>query len=218
MVRAHTVLRSVVTAIQQSNRLPESITYSTWELNAEGGQANVVPPIIEITPETVIRSRPHNTDFVGHATDDNGNDIGYIFDTKFEVEILIDVWTAEGDRYDPKQIGQQLRYAMYRYDDKQLGVPLPDPDSPDEALTGIDRFVLNDGQVANDLAMTPALRRWRQTADVWFTERVNTAEEYGESDYIVNVVGPEDGEMDAGTDVSILYDATPNRQTAADNY
>lgn len=217
MVRPDTILRSLEEAIDSSDRLPHSTSYATFGLDPDGGQANVRPPIVEITTIDVIRNRPHNTDFVGYETDASGNRIGYIYWSLFEMPVQIDIWTAEGDNYDPDQIGRNCRTALYRYDDTQYGAQLPDPNSSGD-LVEVDRFVLDDGGPQDDLSMTPALRRYRQTAEVWFHEEVNTAEEYGAEDYIVNVVAPGDGDMTSGTDVEIIFDATPGSQSTADTY
>lgn len=232
MVQSHTVLQSLVTALKESGRLPSATTYSTWELDQDNGQANVKPPVVEITSIDVARSRPHNTDLIDHVTNDDGQEIGYLFRALFEMPVQIDVWTAEGDRYNPKEIGEQIRYALYEYDSAQLGNPLPDPDDPSTPLDGIDHFTLDDGQVANDLSMTPALRRWRQSAEVWFHETINTAAEYGPESPVTTVKSG-DGDVIASDDPSeveqidvasvtqngvILYDATPGTESTADDY
>lgn len=218
MTDAHTVLDALKTTVDESDRLPQSTTYSTWEVDQDGGQADLRPPIVEFTIIDTVRSTPHNTDFVEFATDQSGNHIGRIYNALFEMSVQIDVWTAEGDRYDPYELGEAVRRAIYRHDAYGLDEPLPDPSDPSQDLGDVDRVTVGDGNVANDLTMTPALRRWRQTVDVWFHETVNTAEEYGEQDYIVDVVTPSDGDMESGTDVEIVYDATPSTESTTDQY
>jgi len=200
MVRPDEVLESIAVAIKDSDRLPNSTTYSVYEVDVDGGQSNLRPPIVEITTDSVIRSQPHNTDLVGMATDDNGNEIGYIYRSKFTMPFQIDVWTAEGDSFDPYEIGESVRYALYQYDDQQVGDPLKDPSDTSQPLDSVDKFMVNDGSVRNDLSMTPALRRWRQTGEVWFHETVNTAEEYGAEDFIAEVKSPEDGDSSVSGD------------------
>jgi hypothetical protein len=149
------------------------------------------------------------------ATDDNGNEIGRIYEARFEMPVQFDVWTRGGDQYDPNDIAESVRFALYRYDNQQRGDPLPDPESPTQPLSGITRFTLSDTSPQNDLSMTPALRRWRQTGEVWFTERVNTAVEYGPQPYVANVVAPSDGNM-ASDGTYIEFDATAGTESAAD--
>lgn len=214
MVRPDTVLKSVKTAIKESGRLPDSTSYSTFEIDADGGQADVRPPVVEITIIDTVRSRPHNTDFVGTITDDSGNDIGRVYRALFEMNIQIDVWTAEGDKYNAHEIGQEVRRALYFHDEYVTADPLPDPDDPSQAVGGIDYFTVGDGSVENDLSMTPALRRWRQTAEVWFSEQVSTDETY-----ITTVEKPTPGGAEAGTEgVEVVFDATPTEESTADQY
>lgn len=197
MARPDTVLRSIKTAIKESGRLPASTTYSIFEIDENGGQSNLRPPIVEITTDTTIRSNPHNTDLVGEATDDNGNSIGRIFEAKFEMPFTMDVWTAEGGDYNPYEIGESIRYALYQYDKTQRGDPLPNPDDPSVAMHDVDHFELGDGGVRNDLSMTPALRRWQNSGEVWFHERLNTAEEYGAESSVSIISTPGDGDIQA---------------------
>lgn len=218
MARPDTVLRSIKTALQESDRLPDPVSYSTFELDQDGGQSNVRPPVVEITVINSVRSQPHNTDFVDYATDGSGNHIGRIYHALFEMDVQIDVWTAEGGQYNPHDIGEDVRRSLYRHDTHQYGETLPDPETPSSALESVDYFTVDDGSVENDLTMTPALRRWRQTAEVWFHEEINTATEYGAEDYVVNVVSPSDGSFEAGTDVAIVFDATSSEESTADQH
>jgi hypothetical protein len=208
MVQPHTVLDSMTTALKESDSIPDATSYATFELDTDGGQSNVRPPVIEVTIIDTVRSRPHNTDFVDYATDGNDNHIGRIYHALFEMQFQIDVWTAEGGNFNHYDLGNTMQRALYRYDANGRGDPLPDPDDPQTRLDDIDRFTIGDGSPANDLSMTPALRRWRQTGEVWFHEEINTATEYGPEDYVVSVVGPSDGNMESGDDVAIEFNAT----------
>jgi hypothetical protein len=227
----HTVLKSITTAVKESDRLPQETSYSTYELDTDGGQANVRPPVVEVTAPDVIKADRNHTDFYTYATDEQGNHIGRIYKATFEMDVEIDVWTAEGDRYDPHELGRAVRTALYRYDARQRSEQLPDPDTPSQKIENVSHFWISDGGMRNDLTMTPALRRWRMTADVWFQETINTAEEYGPSGYIARVISG-DGDVIASTDGSettemepadadgstIVFDATPNTDSPADNY
>lgn len=188
MVRPETALNGVVTALKESDRLPSATTYSVYEIDSDGAQANLRPPIVEVTTTDTVRSNTHNTQFVDTATDNDGNDIGRIYEAQFDMQFQIDVWTAEQGDWDPYELGQSVRYALYQYDAQQRGDPLPDPDDPTQQLPEVSRMELSDGGVRNDLSMTPALRRWRQTGELWFHETVNTAEEYGADPHVAQVV------------------------------
>lgn len=217
MTDPSTILDSIRYALENSGRLPRRTSYATFEVDAEGGQSNVRLPLVEITAPDVVRNNPNHTDFKWHATDSNGNQIGYVYHARFEMDVEIDVWTVEGDGFDPQELGESVRRTLYQYDSKQLGNWLPTPDGSGE-LRDVRHFSLSDGGVRPDLAMTPALRRWRQTGEVWFREVVDTSEEYGSEDYITTVNGPADGDMTAGSEVEIIFDATPSTESTADNY
>jgi hypothetical protein len=216
MPRPRTVLDSISTAIKESDRLPSATSYSIYEIDNTGGQANVRPPVVEITAPDVIRADRVHTDFVGFATDNQGNHIGRIYEANFEMTVEIDIWTAEADEFNADSMGRDMRTALYRYDARQRADPLPDPDDPSQSLDGVTHFWLDDGGMRNDLTMTPALRRWRTTADVWFHETINTAEAYGAEDYIATVELPDDAE--GGTDGRIVFDATDSIESPADDY
>lgn len=217
MATPDTVLRSVKEAIKSSGRLPRETSYAIFELDMDGGQANVRPPVVEITTVDTIRSTAMNTDFVGYATDNAGNDIGYIYRAGFEMPVQIDVLTAEGDPYDPNELGTELRRALYRYEDRQYDDGLPDPDSSGvlEDVTGV---TIDSGSPVPDLDMTPALRRWRQSVTVTFEEVIDTSSEYEELDYIDTVHTPGDDDVSGGSTVEITFDATPSQTSPADSY
>lgn len=195
MVRPDTALKGVVTALKESERLPGATTYSIYEIDQDGAQANLRPPIVELTINDTIDYDEHNTDLIGFETDEDGNDIGYIYESRFEMNFQLDVWTAEGGDYDPYEIGESVRYALYRYDDDHVGEPIPDPNDPSQRLDDIVRFDIGDGGVRNDLSMTPALRRWRQTGYIWYHEIINTAEEYGPMDPAFQINYPDEDSL-----------------------
>lgn len=222
MARPDTVLDAIVEAIRTSGRpeIPSSTSYATFQLDTDGGQANVSPPVIEVTPIGAVRNDPHNTALVGHSTDDNGNKIGYIFEAPFDMEFQLDVWTAEGDGHDPDDIGRGVRFALYEYDGTFDAGPypktLPDPDGG--VVDDIGHLSIDEGSPEPDLTMTPALRRWRTLGSCRFVERVDTAQEYGAEDYVTTVTSPGDGDLSGGTDVDIVFDATPSSESTADTY
>jgi hypothetical protein len=213
MVRPDTIAKSITTACKESGRFPTATSYSTFELDTTGGQSNVRPPVIEVTVIDSIRSRPHNTDFVCYTTDDDGNRTGRIYHALFELSLQIDVWTAEHDEFDPYELGQSVRQTLYRYDDHMIDDPLPDPDDPSTPLGDIDRVAVNEGSVENDLTMTPALRRWRQTVEIWFHEEVRT-----DLPHITTVETPTPGQSESGSDIQVVFDVTPTEESAADQY
>lgn len=213
-----TILRSIKEAIKSSGRLPESTSYAVFELDQDGGQANVRPPIVEITTVDRLRSSSMNTDFVGHSEDSSGNHIGRIYRALFQMPVQINVITAEGDGHDPKEIGKDIRFALYRYEDRQEGDPLPDPDSTGD-IGDVNRFQLAEGGPNDDLGLTPALRGSQEQANVWFEEVIDTAEEYGKKDFVETVDVPTaDGFVGGSGSVEIVFDASPSQTSTADSY
>lgn len=209
------ILWGIKEAIKSSGRLPSSTTYAIFELDPEGGQSNLYPPIVEITTEDTVRSTSLNTDRVGPSLDDNGNEVGYIYHAGFEMPVTIDVVTAEHDEYDPHELARDVRYALYQYEDRMENAALPDPDGG--TLSNVSSFQMMNGQPANDLGMTPAMRRWRQSAEIRFTEVVDTADEYGLKDYVKTVHLP-DGDAVDGTEFEIVLDGTPSTASPADDW
>lgn len=217
MVFPNTVLRSIKEAIKSSGRLPEATTYAVFDLDQDGGQANVRPPIVELTTVDTLRSTSLNTDFVGYSEDANGNQIGHLYRSAFQMPIQINVMTAEGGDYNRDEIGNEIRTALYEYETRQEDADLPDPDNTGP-LSDITRFQLGNAQPNDDLTMTPALRGWMQQADVWFEEVIDTAVEYGEKPFVETVDVPAPDEGVGGASISIVFDTTPSQSSTADDH
>lgn len=217
MVFPDTVLRSVKEAIKSSERLPSSTTYAVFELDFQGGQSNVRPPVVEITTVDTIRSTSMNTDFTGYATDSDDNHIGRIYRAGFEMPIEINVITAEGDGHDPSEIANEIRFALYQYEDRNEGTALPDPDTSG-TIDDVTRFQLDAEEPSNNLNMTHTLRGRQEAATVWFEEVIDTSQEYGAKDYVDTVNVPSAGEWVDGSSIDIIFDASPNTTSAADSY
>jgi len=195
------VLRSIKTALVESQQLPASTTIVTTEIDDEGAQSALRPPAVEITPQQMERYTSHNTNFKRYIRDENGNEIGLLFRTTFELPVQIDALVAEGDGFDERALGEQIRQVLYQYDGRMLNEPLPDPDDPTQAADKIRRFDLGSGNQVNDLTMTPALRQWRTTGTVVFTEEVDTTDLSGSASFITEVRSG-DGSVIASQDES----------------
>lgn len=217
MVTPQTVLRSVKEAIKSSDRLPKSTSYAVFELDFDGGQADVGTPVVELTSVDTLRSNSVNTDFVGYSQDGSGNDHGIIYRAGFQMPITINVITAEGDGHDPKEIGNEIRLALYQYEDRQEGAALPDPDSSG-SLSNITHFELSPAEPNNDLTMTYAMRGWQQSAQVWFEEVIDTAKEYGAKEHVSVVKTPQAGDGVGGTDIDVVFDVTASESSPADDH
>ena len=184
MVEAQIILESVATALHDSGRLPDATTYATLEIDAEGAQANIEPPVVEITMQDLDRDTRSNTEFVGYETDANGNRIGRRYESWFQLRAQLDCLSADGSSYDARDMGQQLREALRRYDTHQLGRPLPDPENPSNGLRSVRTVEVGEETRANDLSMTPALRRTRTMLECWFKDEYSSVDYEGPADYI----------------------------------
>lgn len=207
MARPDTVLRSINEAIRQSGNLPAETSYITTTADSEGEHANLRMPIVETSTASMLRNRAFNTDLVGYVTDDAGNRTGHVFHTRFEMLATVNVYTADGGPYDHKELGYQVRQALYQYDDAGPGLRsaprfLPDPDSGNP-LYDIKQFTVDDAQPNPDYTMSPTLRRWQIDVNLLFVDEVRTTEPT-----ITVVHCPEDGEFTSGDGVQIEYDAS----------
>lgn len=205
MARPDTVLSTLNEVIRDSGRLPDSTSYVTTTVDEEGQHANLRMPIVEASTNAVIRNDSRNTDLVGYVTDDAGDRTGFIFHARFDMMASISVYTADGGQYDHKELGYQIRRALYPHDDAGPGMRnsklLVGPDG--EHVEEIRNLIVGDGEPDPDFTMAPTLRRWTIEVDVSFYDEVRTTE-----DTIRVVHYPEDGQFTAGDSVEIEYDAT----------
>lgn len=184
MVDAQTVLESVATALHDSDRLPDETTYATLELDPGGAQADVQPPVVELTLQELARDTTSNTEFVGYETDSNGNRIGRRYQSWFRLQVQLDCLSADGSEYDAREMGQQVREALRRYDTRQLGRPLPNPDGSGGNLYAVRTVAVENSSRPNDLSMTPTLRRTRTNLSCWFKDEYSSVDYDGPADYI----------------------------------
>lgn len=216
MASPDVILRSIKDAIKESGRLPKSTTYATFELDPEGGQADVYPPVVEITPTNMARSTSMNTDLIGYSKDGSGNHIGQIYRAVFQMEIQISVMTAESDVYNPVEMRRSIQKALYEYENRQFDRLFPDPDASG-TLGDITMFEMVSGEPNNDFTMSPTLRGSILGATVWFRDTIDTAAEYGKQEFVKTVHLPEDGDA-SGDGITITFDSTPSYTSPADNY
>lgn len=183
MVAPQTVLESLATALHESGRLPDETTYATLELDADGAQSDVEPPIVELTLANLACILDRNTELVGYETDANGNHIGRIYRENFELQAQLDCLTADGSQYDAREMGQQLRAALAQYDSAKLADPLPDPETG-TPLSAVWHVSAEGSSRPNDLSMTPALRRTQTEVVCRFSEEYASTDYHGPEDYI----------------------------------
>lgn len=186
-MRPREVIEVVVNAVKQSGRLPDSTNYVGYEPNIDTDAIKL--PLLEVVTTSEARISDHNTDEQGEILDDEGNSVARVFHAMYQLSIEVNIWTAEGSRYDPNVLGDEVFAALYNYDSAGPSKKLADE---------IWRVRVGDGSPDEDFSTSPTLRRWSQEVDIWAYETFTTDE-----DYIVSVVSPEDGDFtdpnDSGT-------------------
>lgn len=178
-MRPSELIEEIVLAIRDSGLLPDRTNYVGYEPNIDTEAIKL--PLVEVVILDEVRIAEHNTDRVGTITDDDGNAVGKLFHALYQLSLEVNVWTAQDSKHDPDDLGNEIYTALYRYDSAGPGESLADD---------VWRVRLGDGEPDDDFTTSPTLRRWSQTLDVWAYEDFATTE-----DYIVNVIGPGDGDF-----------------------
>lgn len=170
-MRPKKVIEEVVSAIQQSGNLPSDINYVGYEPNIDTEPIKL--PLLEVVTLSEARISEHNTDEQGVIEDDSGNSVGRVYHALYNLTIEVNVWTAQGSKYDPNDLGDKVYASLYPYDTSGPS---------NELHEDIWRVRIGDGEPDEDFGTSPTLRRWSQEVDIWAYESFTTDE-----DYIVNV-------------------------------
>lgn len=176
MVSPKTCLESVARAVASSGNLPNDMGVVMQEADPQSENADIDLPALEFQIDEMDDIIVHNTDFVGYSTDANGNHIGRLYESEYEMTIQIDIWTTPNDGYDPDELGEQLRNALYPY--SSYGPDKPFLDDVSDPIEEVTYFTLNSGERTDDLIRTPSVRKWSQEVELWAYEEFSTEEEY----------------------------------------
>lgn len=182
-MRPDEVIDAITYTLDISGQLPDRVSYVTHEADLGGEDADLSLPIVELQPISTIHLTNFNTDFVGYKYDDDGNEIGRIYQSRYEMDVQVDVWTAARAEDNPDEIGGTIRRTLYPYTSAGPSETLLSPDGEAEEIW---KFSLTDGGREDDLTMSPSIRRWRQDLEVWSYEQFDTTE-----DYIADVTYPD---------------------------
>lgn len=188
MVSPRDSMEAVARAVANSGELPAELSVLLQEADQANDDADVDLPLLEIQPITVDNVVVENTDVVGFTVDEAGNQVGRVYWSEYEMGIQLDIWTTKDDGYDPDDLGEKLRKALYQY--SSYGPDLSFSDSNGDPIEEITYFRLQEGERDDGLFDTPTVRRWSQEVELWANEEFSTDE-----DYIVDVDYPEDGEF-----------------------
>jgi hypothetical protein len=188
MTTPREAMERVALAVADSDKLPSDMSLLLQEADTSADDADVDLPLLEIQPVDIENVVVHNTDLVGYVTDNSGNRTGRIYYSEYEMTISLDIWTTRNDGYDPDDLGEDLREALYPYSSYGPQRPFLDEEQvPDDQIT---YFRIADGERTDDLIQTPTVRRWSQEVELWGCEEFRTDE-----DYIVDVNYPKSGDF-----------------------
>ncbi len=187
MVSPRDAMEAVATAVAKSGELPAELNLLLQEADQSNDDASVELPVMEVQPIEVDNVVVNNTDLVGYTTDDEGNRTGRVYFSDYEMTIQIQLWTTKGDSYDPDDLGERLRTALYPH--SSYGPQEPFLDGNDDPIDEITYFRLLTGERTDDILQTPTVRRWSQEIELWGCETFST-----NKDYIVDVDYPTSGD------------------------
>jgi len=195
MVSPRSSIEAITKAIADSGKLPSELSVLLQEADQTYEDADVDLPLLEIQITEVDNVSVENTDFVGWTTDEYGNQTGRIYYSEYEMTLQLALWTTKDDGYDPDDLGEKLREALYPY--SSYGPQESFKDDQDNSIDQIFYFRLDNGERTDDLIQTPTVRRWTQEVELWASEEFRTTE-----DYIVSVDFPTDENL-SGSDETI---------------
>lgn len=197
MVSPRDSMETVARAVAKSGKLPSEISLLLHEADTSADDADVDLPLLEIQPVEVSNVILNNTDFVDYITDGDGNRTGRVYTSDYEMTMTLDIWTTEDDGYNPDDLGEQLRAALYPH--SSYGPQEPFVDDEGAPIDEITYFRLGTGERADDLIQTPSVRRWSQEVELWGYEQFTT-----EEDYITSVSYPSWDDLNDSDDDGVI--------------
>jgi len=172
MVRPNEIVDAIIFEVQDSGRMPETASYIDRIPDIDTDALKL--PIIEVSLLDTTSLTSFNSDFVGYRTNDSGDEIGRIYDSDYLATIEASLWTAQGSKYNPEILSNDLRTLLYEFDTNVGQATLRHPDLGD--LDEVWRFSLESGTHTDDLTTTPPLRKWTETISVYAIEEHTTYE------------------------------------------
>lgn len=175
MVRPDELVSAVAHSIAESGRLPDSTNYMDHQPSIE--TESVKLPIVEVSPDTQVRVSDTNSDLVGFEEDADGNRVGRIYQSLYELDLTVAVWTAQDSRYDAREMGRAVRDTLYEHDTKGEGADLHYEDgSPIDELW---QFRVVQGEHTDDLTTSPPIRRWETVVTLAASEQYTVTPDEG---------------------------------------
>jgi len=168
MVRPDELVEGTLYTLQQSDKLPDGTSFIDHEpdINSE----SIKLPLVEVSMGSMLDISDVNTDLVGYSTDDDGNQIGRIYQSLYTQELQVSVWTAHGSKYDVGELSNVVRQELYKHTTAGPDIPIRHP-SDDRQLDEVWRFWLTEASRTDDLATSPSLRRWQEIIQISASEQ-----------------------------------------------
>jgi len=164
MVTHEEAVKVIRDNIDRDTRIPDRMSYIIHEADQEGQHSNVSLPLIEMVIENVSRDDRNNTTFSGFVYDSDGNQVGRRFETKWEMQLYMNLWTADGSDHNVSELGSVLHTVLFDHD--ELGPDEPFTTEDGEPFDDIWGFRLGDSERTDEFGQTPTVRRVRLTSTV----------------------------------------------------
>jgi hypothetical protein len=170
MVRVKELIEAVLNVLKQSGQLPSETNFIGVEPDMDTQPIKL--PLVEVSSQRQEEVQETNTSFVGFRTDDDGNQIGKVFQSLYYETLEISVYTAQGSKFDPKELGQAVRDVMFGFSTKGPNKTLIHPDfGPVNEVYMVEMLY---GNHTDDLGTSPPLRRWTQELEIYASEQYLT--------------------------------------------
>jgi len=172
MVQSREALKIIAGTLERSSDFPDEMSFIMREPDPEGQDSAVSVPVAVLQDTDTTRDDPSNENLIDYVTNDYGERVGRVYETKWEMSLQIDIWTAAGSEYSADKLGQKLYKVLYDYDTRGPDKTFVDEDGEEREL--LYDFSLEDGSRNDSLDQTPSVRRWRQEARVRGAEHWRT--------------------------------------------
>jgi hypothetical protein len=170
MVRPQEIIEGVLHTLKESDAIPDSTNFVGFKPDPD--TQSIKLPLIEVSPGPKSPVREMNTEFVKFRTDSDGNQVGEVYESLYRLQLTINVWTAHGSKYSPRDIMDSVRDELYKHKTAGPQQPLRFPDG--SPVNEVWRFSMQQGDQTDDLGMSPTLRQTTKTVVVSASEQYVT--------------------------------------------
>lgn len=172
MVSPQNSFLAVVRAVQNDGDLPQNVSWRTESVDLDTDAGKL--PIVEAELVDVTELDEFNTDRVGFTTNDQGQQTGRIYRSRYSVLIRMTIWTAQKSASDLTALSDGVRSALRRYESSGQDKSFVDENG--DVIDDIWRFDIINSERADRLTYTPPARRWTYDVRVWGYEEYETDE------------------------------------------